>query len=41
MLTLFPGRERKEKVPVPDEILKDKVPKGKNYGEEEKDKISL
>ena len=37
----FPGRERKEKVPVPDGILKDKVPKGKNYGEEEKDKISL
>jgi DNA helicase-2/ATP-dependent DNA helicase PcrA len=41
MLTLFPGRERKEKVPVPDEILKDKVPKGKNYGEEEKDRISV
>jgi len=27
----FPGRQRKEKIPVPDEILKDKVPKWEDY----------
>lgn len=37
----FPGREIKEKIPLPDEILKDKVPKGKRFGQEKKDKISL
>ncbi len=37
----FPGRERKEKIPVPDKILKDKVPKGKDYGEQEKERISV
>jgi DNA helicase-2/ATP-dependent DNA helicase PcrA len=37
----FPGRERKEKIPVPDEILKDKVPKGDDYGQEQKEKIYL
>ena len=35
----FPGRERKEKIPIPDEILKDKVPKGVAYGSEQKDRI--
>jgi DNA helicase-2/ATP-dependent DNA helicase PcrA len=37
----FPGRGRKEKIPVPDAILKDKVPKGKNYHQEEQGKIRL
>ncbi len=37
----FPGRERKEKIPVPDKILKDKVPKGEKYGQAEKEKTSL
>jgi DNA helicase-2/ATP-dependent DNA helicase PcrA len=37
----FPGRERKEKIPLPDEILKDRVPKGKNYRHEEKERISF
>jgi DNA helicase-2/ATP-dependent DNA helicase PcrA len=37
----FPGRERKEKIPVPDEILKDKVPRGDDYGQEQKEKIYL
>jgi len=37
----FPGRERKEKIPLPDEILKDKVPKGEDYGREEQEKIYL
>ncbi len=35
----FPGRERKEKIPIPDKILKDKVPKGAAYGSEQKEKI--
>lgn len=37
----FPGRERKEKIPIPDKILKDKVPKGASYGMEQKEKIYL
>jgi len=37
----FPGRERKEKIPVPDGILKDKVPKGEDYSLEEKEKTRL
>lgn len=37
----FPGRERKEKIPTPDRILKDKVPKGAAYGFEQKEKIYL
>jgi len=37
----FPGRERKEKIPIPDKILKDKVPKGKGYDYEEQEKIYL
>jgi DNA helicase-2/ATP-dependent DNA helicase PcrA len=37
----FPGRERREKIPVPDKILKDKVPKGDDYGQEQKEKIYL
>jgi DNA helicase-2/ATP-dependent DNA helicase PcrA len=37
----FPGRERKEKIPVPDEILKDKVPRGDDYSQEQKEKIYL
>jgi DNA helicase-2/ATP-dependent DNA helicase PcrA len=37
----FPGRERKEKIPIPDSILKDKVPKGASYGVEQKEKIYL
>ncbi|MFB0564884.1 MAG: ATP-dependent helicase [Candidatus Aminicenantaceae bacterium] len=37
----FPGKERKEKIPVPDKILKDKVPKGKNYTYVEQEKIYL
>ena len=37
----FPGRERKEKIPIPDKILKDKVPKGKEYDYEEQEKIYL
>ena len=35
----FPGRERKEKIPIPDKILKDKVPKGAAYGSVQKEKI--
>jgi DNA helicase-2/ATP-dependent DNA helicase PcrA len=35
----FPGRERKEKIPIPDKILKDKVPKGAAYRSEQKEKI--
>ena len=35
----FPGRERKEKIPIPDEILKDKVPKGSGYDKERQEKI--
>ena len=35
----FPGRERKEKIPTPDKILKDEVPKGAAYGSEQKEKI--
>ncbi len=37
----FPGRERKEKIPVPDKILKDKVPKGDDFGQQEKERIYL
>jgi len=37
----FPGRERKEKIPIPDKILKDKIPKGAAYGFEQKEKIYL
>ncbi len=37
----FPGRERKEKIPVPDKALKDKVPVGDDYGQEQKKKIYL
>ena len=37
----FPGRERKEKIPIPDKILKDKVPKGAAYGHGQKETISL
>jgi len=37
----FPGRERKEKIPVPDDILKDKVPKGEEYNQEEKERIRI
>jgi len=37
----FPGRERKEKIPIPDAILKDKVPKGASYWHEQKEKIYL
>jgi len=37
----FPGRERKEKIPVPDKVLKDKVPKGDDYSQEQKEKIYL
>ena len=35
----FPGRERKERIPILDKILKDKVPKGAAYGSEQKEKI--
>ncbi len=37
----FPGRERKEKIPVPEQILKDKVPIGAKYGLAERERISL
>jgi DNA helicase-2/ATP-dependent DNA helicase PcrA len=37
----FPGRERKEKIPIPDKVLEDKVPKGDDYGQEQKEKIYL
>ncbi len=32
----FPGRERKERIPIPDEILKEKLPEGENYLQEER-----
>ena len=32
----FPGRERREKIPVPDEILKETLPKGESYYQEER-----
>jgi DNA helicase-2/ATP-dependent DNA helicase PcrA len=32
----FPGRERREKIPVPDEILKEPLPKGESYFQEER-----
>lgn len=32
----FPGRERKEKIPVPDEILKEMLPEGEYYFQEER-----
>ncbi len=32
----FPGRHRKEKIPVPDEILKEDLPEGENYFQEER-----
>jgi len=32
----FPGRNRKEKIPVPDEILKEALPPGENYLQEER-----
>lgn len=32
----FPGRERREKIPVPDEILKEELPEGTNYIQEER-----
>jgi DNA helicase-2/ATP-dependent DNA helicase PcrA len=34
----FPGRERKEKIPVPDDILKEKVPR---YTQDEQEKTNL
>jgi len=37
----FPGRERREKIPIPDKILKDKVPKGKDYDYEKQENIYL
>ncbi|NIM91974.1 MAG: UvrD-helicase domain-containing protein [Candidatus Aminicenantes bacterium] len=37
----FPGRERREKIPIPDKILKDKIPKGKDYGYEKQENIYL
>lgn len=30
----FPGRARKEKIPIPDEILKETLPEGENFQEE-------
>ncbi|UCC41858.1 MAG: ATP-dependent helicase [Candidatus Aminicenantes bacterium] len=32
----FPGRERREKIPIPDEILKEPLPKGESYSQEER-----
>jgi DNA helicase-2/ATP-dependent DNA helicase PcrA len=32
----FPGRERREKIPIPDEILKEKLPGEENYFQEER-----
>lgn len=32
----FPGRERREKIPFPDEILKEDLPEGENYFQEER-----
>jgi DNA helicase-2/ATP-dependent DNA helicase PcrA len=32
----FPGRERRERIPVPDEILKEKLPGRENYLQEER-----
>lgn len=32
----FPGRERREKIPFPDEILKEKLPPGEEYFREER-----
>lgn len=32
----FPGRARKEKIPVPDEILKEELPEGEDYLHEER-----
>lgn len=32
----FPGRHRKEKIPVPDEILKEDLPEGEKYIQEER-----
>ena len=32
----FPGRERREKIPIPDEILKEPLPKGESYYQEER-----
>jgi DNA helicase-2/ATP-dependent DNA helicase PcrA len=32
----FPGRSRREKIPIPDEILKENLPEGDNYLQEER-----
>jgi DNA helicase-2/ATP-dependent DNA helicase PcrA len=32
----FPGRLRREKIPVPDEVLKESLPEGENYLQEER-----
>ncbi|MGB8953129.1 MAG: ATP-dependent DNA helicase [Candidatus Aminicenantales bacterium] len=32
----FPGRERREKIPFPDDLLKEKLPDGENYLQEER-----
>ncbi len=32
----FPGRERREKIPIPDEILKETLPEGESYYQEER-----
>lgn len=32
----FPGRERREKIPIPDGILKETLPKGESYYQEER-----
>lgn len=32
----FPGRLRREKIPIPDEILKESLPEGENYLQEER-----
>lgn len=32
----FPGRERKEKIPIPDKILKENLPENENYIQEER-----
>ena len=32
----FPGHERREKIPIPDKIIKDNIPEGENYLQEER-----
>ena len=32
----FPGRLRREKIPIPDEVLKENLPEGENYFQEER-----